>query len=255
MREALVRSRNTIAVQLAQRVGIDTVAELAERAGFDTPIARYPSSAIGASVVRPVDFVAAYSAFATGGVAVEPRYITRIEDRSGRIVYAAPDPQRSQAFDPRIAYIVRDILREAAERGSGAAARYIVPPHIAIAGKTGTTNDNVDVWFVGMTPTLVAGVWLGFDKPKPIMPGVGGGALAAPIWANMVSRYYGSRSAGEWAAPPDMSHAEFDRATGALADSTTPPERRYTEFFLPGTEPPFLRVNPWLLNWGRPLSR
>ena len=86
------------------------------------------------------------------------------------------------------------------------------------------------------------------------MPGVGGGALAAPIWANMVSRYYGSRGAGEWAMPPDMSHAEFDRATGALADSTTPPERRYTEYFLPGTEPPLLRVSPWLLSWGRPLS-
>jgi 1A family penicillin-binding protein len=251
MREALVRSRNTVAVEIGRAVGIDTIAALAGRAGFETPIAPYPSSAIGASVVRPVDFVAAYSAFATSGVAVEPRYITRIEDRAGRVVYSAHEPQRRQAIDPRIAYIVRDILREAAERGSGAAARYIVPQHIAVAGKTGTTNDNADVWFVGMTPSLVAGVWLGFDRPKTIMAGVGGGTLAAPIWATMITRYYGSRGAGEWAMPPDLTYAEMDRATGAPADTTTPPERRYTEYFLPGTEPPLLRASPWLLSWGR----
>ena len=256
IREALVRSRNTVAVQLGQQIGIDTVAALARRTGLETSIAPYPSSAIGASVVRPVDFVAAYSAFATNGVAVEPRYILRIEDRAGRTVYAAPEPQRRQALDPRVAYIVRDILREAAERGSGAAARYIVPPHIAVAGKTGTTNDNADVWFVGMTPTLVAGVWLGFDKPKTIMPGVGGGALAAPIWANMVKSYYGSRGAGEWMVPADLTYAEMDRATGALADAGTPADRRYFEYFIPGTEPPLLHANPWRIpQWGPVLFR
>jgi penicillin-binding protein 1A len=158
------------------------------------------------------------------------------------VVYSAAEPQRRAALDPRVAYIVRDILREATDRGSGAAARHIVPPHIAIAGKTGTSNDNVDVWFVGMTPTLVAGVWLGFDKPRTIMPGVGGGALAAPIWAHMVRRYYGSRSAGDWALPPDLPYAEMDRSTGAMTDADTPPERRYLEYFLPGTEPPLIRV-------------
>ena len=255
MREALVRSRNTVAVDVGQRVGIDTIASLTQRAGLETAISPYPSSAIGASVVRPVDFVAAYSAFATGGMAVEPRYITRIEDRAGRVVYSATEPQRRRALDPRVAYIVRDILREAAERGSGAAARYIVPSHIAVAGKTGTTNDNADVWFVGMTPTLVAGVWLGFDKPKAIMPGAGGGALAAPIWATMVKRYYGSGGAGEWALPPDIVYAELDRGTGTLADENTPSERRYIEYFLPGTEPPLLHVNPWRFPQMGPILR
>lgn len=251
LREALVHSRNTIAVQLGQQLGMDSVAALARRAGLETPIAPYPSSAIGASVVRPVDFVAAYSVFATNGMAVEPRYITRIEERSGRVVYTAGEPQRRQALDPRVAYIVRDMLREAAERGSGAAARHGVPRHIPVAGKTGTTNDNADVWFVGMTPTLVAGVWLGFDKPKTIVPGLGGGALSAPIWATMVSRYYGSRSAGEWTAPPDLFYAELDRATGAPTDETTSAERRHVEFFLPGTEPAALRGNPWRIpQWG-----
>jgi penicillin-binding protein 1A len=251
VREALVNSRNTIAVQLGLRVTMDSVASLVQRVGFDTPMFPYPSSAIGASEVRPVNFVGAFSVFATNGMAVEPRYVTRIEDRAGRVVYSASAPEQRQVIEPRVAYIVRDILREAAERGTGAAARRIVPAHIAIAGKTGTTNDNADVWFMGVTPTLVAGVWLGFDKRKTIMPGATGGSLAVPIWANMVAKYYGTGSAGDWAAPPELSYAELDRVSGQLADSTTPPEQRYIEYFLPGTEPPLLRVNPWKIpQWG-----
>jgi len=256
MREALIYSRNAVAVQLGLRVGMDSVAAFAQHVGFDTPMQPFPSSAIGASVVRPVNFVAAYSAFATNGRAVEPRYIVRIEDRSGRTVYSSPQPESRQVMDPRVAFIVRDILREAAERGTGASARRIVPPQIAIAGKTGTTNDNADVWFMGVTPSLVAGVWLGFDKPKTIMPGAAGGSLAAPIWANMVKAYYGSGSAGEWFAPAELSYAELDRETGQLVDSLTPPDRRYIEYFLPGTEPALLRINPWKIpQWGPFITR
>ena len=126
MREALIHSRNTVAVQLGQRVTMDSVAAFVQRVGFDTPMLPYPSSAIGASAVRPVNFVAAYSAFATNGNAVSPRYIMRIEDRAGHLVYSAPLPEQRQVIDPRVAFIVRDILREAAERGTGAAARRLV---------------------------------------------------------------------------------------------------------------------------------
>ena len=251
LRDALVYSRNTVAVQLGMRVSMDSVAELVNRVGIDMPMRPYPSSAIGASEVHPIDHVAAYSVFAAGGFAVEPRILTRIEDRGGRTTYAAPPPLPRLAIDPRAAFIVRDVLREAAERGTGAAARRIVPQNIPIAGKTGTTNDNADVWFVGMTPTLVAGVWLGFDKPRTIMPGAGGGTLAAPIWANMIARYYRGGSAGEWPPAPDVSFTEVDRLTGFLADSATPPERRQLEYFIPGTEPQALRINPWKIpQWG-----
>jgi penicillin-binding protein 2D len=251
MREALVHSRNPVAVQLAMRVTIDSVAELAHRAGIDTPIQPYPSSAIGASVVKPVDFVAAYSVFATNGFSVEPRYVLRIEDRGGRTVFSAAPPVPSRALDPAVAFIVRDFLRDAATRGTGAAARRIVPPEIPVAGKTGTTNDNADVWFIGFTPTLVAGVWVGFDKPKTIMPGAAGGTLAAPIWGAMMARYYANHAAGDWDAPPDVVIADLDRATGALADSTTPDDRRYTEYFVPGTELAVLHQNPWKIpQWG-----
>ena len=256
LRDALAFSRNTVAVQVGLEVGMDSVAALVARAGIDEPMAPYPSSAIGASVVRPVDFVAAWSVFATNGAAVEPRFVTRVEDRAGRTVFATPQPVAQQVLDPRVAFIVRDMLRDAASRGTGASARRIVPAHIDIAGKTGTTNDNADVWFMGMTPSLVAGVWLGFDRPRTIMPGAGGGSLAAPIWANMVARYYGRGSAGSWTAPPDISYAELDRLTGQLADELTPADRRYVEYFLPGTEPPILRVNPWKIpQWGAFITR
>jgi penicillin-binding protein 1A len=127
-----------------------------------------------------------------------------------------------------------------------------VPAAIPIAGKTGTTNDNADVWFVGMTPDLVGAVWLGFDQPTTIAPGAAGGSLAAPIWGQMIARYYGSLGsaalplASLWdATPPGLVYAELDRETGVVADSTTPPARRYVEFFLPGTEPAALKSDPW----------
>ena len=162
----------------------------AEHRACREAVARFDQTSFSKFLVQGRDAEAVLQRLCASDVAVPP----------GRVVYTAPDPQPRQVLDPRIAFIVRDILREGAERGTGAAARRIVPPQIAIAGKTGTTNDNADVWFMGVTPTLVAGVWLGFDKPKTIMPGAAGGTLAAPIWANMVASYYRGGSAGDWQA-------------------------------------------------------
>ena len=248
MREALIHSRNPVAVQLALRVGLDSMVAIAHRGGIESPIAAVPASALGASVVRPLDYVAAYTVWANLGSTVEPRLVTHVDDATGKTVFqrAASVPQ--SVIDPRIAFIVRDMMRDAAERGTGAPARRAVPANIPIAGKTGTTNDNVDVWFMGMTPDLVAGVWLGFDRPTTIAPGVAGGTLAAPIWGEMMAKYYAGRPApGPWIPPVGMITAELDRATGQLADSMTPAERRYTEYFLPGTEPEPLRSIPWRL--------
>jgi membrane carboxypeptidase/penicillin-binding protein len=248
MREALIHSRNPVAVQLALRVGLDSMVAIAHRGGIESPVAAVPASALGASVVRPIDYVAAYTVWANLGSTVEPRLVTRVDDASGKTVFqrAASVPQ--SVIDPRVAFIVRDMMRDAAERGTGAPARRAVPANIPIAGKTGTTNDNVDVWFMGMTPDLVAGVWLGFDRPKTIAPGVAGGSLAAPIWGEMMAKYYAGRPAPTpWVPPLGMITAELDRATGQLADTATPAERRYTEYFLPGTEPEPLRSIPWRL--------
>jgi penicillin-binding protein 1A len=248
LREALTHSRNPVAVQLALRVGLDSMAAIAHRAGIDTPIAEVPASALGASVVRPLDYVAAYTVWANMGSVVEPRIITRIDDTNGRVVLQRGPSTPQSVIDPRIAFIVRDMMRDAAERGTGAPARRAVPANVPVAGKTGTTNDNVDVWFMGVTPDLVAGVWLGFDRPKTIAPGVAGGTLAAPIWGEMMASYYANRPApAAWVPPLGMVTAELDRVTGQLADAATPAERRYTEYFIPGTEPEPLRSVPWKL--------
>ena len=246
LRQALTLSRNPVAVQLALRVGLDSMSAIARRVGISTPVMPVPASALGASAVRPLEYVAAYTLWANLGSVVEPRLVTRIDDAAGRTVYQRTPSVPRSVMDPRVAFIVRDMMRDAAERGTGGPARRAVPSSIQIAGKTGTTNDNVDVWFMGMTPDLVAGVWLGFDRPATITPGAAGGSLAAPIWGAMMARYYAGRAApSAWVPPQGLLTAELDRATGQLADATTPSEKRYTEYFVPGSEPEALRRVPW----------
>ena len=249
MREALVKSRNSVAVQLGLRTGIDSIAQLVQRLGISTPVAPYPSSAIGASAVSPLDLVSAYTVFDNLGSVVAPRFIERIEDRAGRTVWTAPASAPRFALDPRIAFIVRDMLRDVVTRGTATSVRRYVPERIPVAGKTGTTNDNTDAWFVGMTPEVVAGVWVGLDKPQPIAAhGAAGGALAAPIWGQMIAHYYQGRDAGSWNNPPaGLVAAQLDRDTGQLAIPATPPDKRYTEYFLDGTQP----QDPWSIwTWG-----
>ncbi|HJP87233.1 MAG TPA: PBP1A family penicillin-binding protein [Gemmatimonadaceae bacterium] len=257
LRDALAMSRNVVAVQVAMKLGMDSVAQVAYRMGITSPIAPYPSSAIGASVVQPLDLIAAYTTFANLGTPVEPRFIYRIEDRNHQTVFSREVRALAPALDPRATYVVRDMMRDVVERGTAAAIRRYLPSSIPAAGKTGTTNDNSDVWFVGLTPDLVAGVWLGFDKPTSIAPGAAGGSLAAPIWGKMVARYYASkpdlatRAAEQWAPPVGVIYGDFDRSTGQLATDQTPADQRYTEYFIEGTEPPPLRADPWkLFGWG-----
>jgi penicillin-binding protein 1A len=244
LREAITRSRNPVAVQLWQKLGADSVIALAKRFGLSTAIAPYPSSAIGASVVRPLDFVAAFTAFATLGTPIDPRLITRIEDHERRTVYEREVQTLPAALTPNAAWVVRDMMRDVVERGTAAAIRRILPGDVPVAGKTGTTDDNTDVWFVGMTPGIVAGVWLGFDRPQPIAQrGVAGGSLAAPVFALMLDRGGYARASEEWTTPPaGVATAVLDRHTGKLATAVTPADRRYVEYFITGTEPGALRV-------------
>ncbi len=247
MREALAQSRNPVAVQLALRLGLDSVVAMARRMGITSFIAPYPSSAIGASVVQPLDLVAAYATLDNGGSRIEARFITRIEDRAGQVVWQNPITSPQQVMDTKVAFIVRDMMRDAVDRGTATSVRRVLGSQIPVAGKTGTTNDNADVWFVGMTQDLVAGVWIGFDKPRTIAPGAAGGSLAAPIWARMVATAGVGRGGPPWVVPEGLLSAEMDRATGMLADTTTSVDRRYVEYFLAGTEPLPLRLDTWRL--------
>ena len=247
MREALARSRNPVAVQLWTQAGPDSVAALARRAGINTPIAANPANALGATALQPLDFIAAYAAFDNGGFAVSPRFVARVEDRTGRTVWAPAAPAPTPAIDPRVTFIMRDMMRDVVEHGTATSVRRFVPARVPVAGKTGTTSDNVDVWFVGMTPDLVAGVWLGFDHPQTITAGAAGGTLAAPVWGQMIARWYQGRAAGDgWTpVPPGVVSLVLDRQSGQPADTTTPDARKYTEYFLEGTEPGAQAFDPW----------
>lgn len=258
LRDALAKSRNGVSVQLGQRLGMDSIANLARRMGLSSKISLVPSSAIGASVVQPLDIVAAYTTFANLGTPVEPRFIYRVEDRNRKIVLSREVKALAPALDPRVTYVVRDMMRDVVERGTASSIRRYLPASIPVAGKTGTTNDNSDVWFIGLTPDLVAGVWLGFDKPVSITAGAAGGSLAAPVWGKMLARYYAakpeiltSRAAEQWTPPLGVIFGDVDRSTGELATDQTPADRRYTEYFVEGTEPAALRADPWkLFGWG-----
>jgi penicillin-binding protein 1A len=199
--------------------------------------------------VQPLDLIAAYTTFANLGTPVEPRFIYRIEDKSGKSVFSVAVRALPPALDQRTTFVVRDMMRDVVERGTASSIRRYLPASIPVAGKTGTTNDNTDVWFIGLTPDLVAGVWLGFDKPKTITPGAAGGSLAAPIWGKMMARYYAIArpSATSWTPPAGVIEGELDRVTGQMATLATPADRRYTEYFVEGTEPEPLKFDPWKL--------
>ncbi|NIP57967.1 MAG: hypothetical protein GWM92_02785 [Gemmatimonadetes bacterium] len=236
LRNALVRSSNVATVRVGMRLGIERVAEQARWLGITTPLPPYPSIFLGAADVAPVELVGAYAAFGNGGRRIRPHLITRIEDPRGREIWRAPE-EAVPVLDPRVAFLTLSVLQEVADRGTGWQVRargYDGP----VAGKTGTTNGGRDVWFVGMTPRLVAGTWLGFDRPAKIVPGAVGGSLAAPIWARFMDRAPGEWSRGPgWEAPPGMVRARVDEGTGFLATGSCPGSQVRDEWFLEGTEP------------------
>ena len=249
MREALVQSRNPVAVQLGMQVSIDSVSALAHRMGLDATIPPYPSSAIGTASVRPLDMATAFGAIANGGAAIKPRFVQRVEDRTGRTVWTPKVTPPQYAMDTRVAFVLRDMMRDVVERGTATSVRKYVSKEIPVAGKTGTTNGSTDVWFVGMTPELVGAVWVGYDKPKPIAGGqAAGGTVAAPIFGRAVQAYYATnRTSLPWTPPPGVVSMELDRDSGLPATPETLPAKRYTEWFVTGTEPGAIPVDVWKL--------
>jgi len=235
-RDALARSSNSGAVRVGQMAGTDNVINMARAAGISTKIPPYPSIFLGSAEVIPADFVAAYAAFGNGGNRVEPQLITRVEDAHGKVLWKAPQTG-TPAIDPGVAFLTLSAMEDVVDRGTGNSVRrrgFWLPA----AGKTGTTNDSKDVWFVGLTPDLVGGVWLGFDQPKTILPNASGGSLAAPVWADVMKAAYKDRpQPGGWTAPPTLVSAQVDAKTGGLATGNCPQEDVRVEYFVPGTEP------------------
>jgi penicillin-binding protein 1A len=237
MREAITRSKNAATVNLAQEVGIDRVVGAARDLGISGDIPRVPSTALGVAEVTPTELARAYAAFGNGGTLVEPHFIRRVEDRHGRVVWEAR-PNATRMIDPALAFVLTSMLQDVVRRGTGTAARvggYRGPA----AGKTGTTNDAADVWFIGYTPDLVGSVWIGMDERKTLVPGASGGTLAAPVWGRIMGRVYaGRRVPIGWSPPSGVSAAEVDLATGAVVGDDCPASgATYTEYFI--GRPPF----------------
>ncbi len=240
LRQALYRSINVVAVKLGQRVGVESVAQVASRMGIDSEIPRVPSTPIGAASVTPIEVARAYTTFANMGVRVEPRPILRIEDKEGRVLWEARE-DRERVLDERTAWIMLSILRDVVDRGTGnygVRQSGGVPFEIPVAGKTGTTNDATDTWFVGFTPEIVTATWIGFDRPKRIHRNAQGGITAAPVNGAVLSWYYADRPAPEpWARPAGLVQRRVDAETGLLATPWCPAPNLYSEVYLPGTEP------------------
>ena len=180
----LVDSRNTMSVRLGMRAGLDRIANMIERAGIATDPPRYPALCLGAFETSLKDITAAYTVFATGGVKLQPFIIDRVLDASGNVLYKSTRG-RIPVINPAAARMTATLLEEVVQRGTAARAGQLGLSGYG-AGKTGTTNNYLDAWFVGFDKNLTCGVWVGFDKPRPIMKGGYGGALALPIWVDIL---------------------------------------------------------------------
>jgi penicillin-binding protein 1A len=239
LRAALARSKNVPTVRLAAAVGTDDVARLARRAGIRSRIPDQPSMALGTGAVTPLELTAAYTAFARQGEAVEPRFVLRVERGDGKVVWGGERVRYRQVMDPEVAFLVTDILEDAVSGGTASAVRRVGFRGPA-AGKTGTTTDAADAWFVGYTPELVASVWIGFDMPRAVVDGATGGRLAAPVWGRMMRRIQAERGRPDpWDRPDRVLERPVDPTTGlVLAEGCRPVTGgAATEFFVKGLEP------------------
>ena len=234
MRRALMRSANAATVRVSRSVGEQRVIAAARRNGVASPLRPVPAIALGAVEVTPLELVTAYAPFANGGVRVVPRLVRRIEAADGTLLWAT-ETVRAPAMDPMDAYQMTSMLRAAVDYGTGRTIRSMGVKG-AVAGKTGTTNDGADVWFVGYTPTVVAGFWFGHDSPRSLSGDASGGRLAAPAWAEFYLNGWKERTpANAWRPPPGMVMRVIDGVTGELANEWCPVTQR--EWFKPGSEP------------------
>ena len=238
LREALRVSSNRASVALGQKIGMPAVVEMAHSCGIgDALIPPYPSSFLGAADVVPLELIAAFAPFANGGDRVLPRFIDEVRNPSGDVllkngIVTAP------ALKPAAAFIMASLLTDVVERGTGTGARAGVPRDLPVLGKTGTTNGAQDVWFIGATPDLVAGVWMGFDHPRPLGAAAAGGKLAAPVWARVMAAWQrGKPSPPPWQRPEGVEQHDVDTHTGGLATGGCPSQQVAREWFLSGSVP------------------
>jgi penicillin-binding protein 1A len=237
LRRGLLLSRNMVAIGLGLEIGEKAVRGEALRYGISTYVPEVPSMFIGAASVVPLEMVSAYTAFATLGVRSAPVGILRVEDEKGDIVWQ-PQVRRDRVTDIEPAWLLTNALTDVVKYGTGHNPVWAQGFTIPSGGKTGTTNDGTDVWYVGFTPELVTGVWIGLDQPQKIKARAAGGLLAAPAWTTFMKEVYERRPApADWVRPGGLLTREIDNTTGYRFTPFCPPQTRVWEWFLPGTEP------------------
>ncbi len=234
LRRALMRSANAATVRLSHAVGEKRVAAIARKAGIHSRLDPVPAMALGALEVTPLELAAAYVPFANGGSRVQPILVRRIETPDGTVLWSAPRTRTERILDPGEAFQLTSMLRSVVDGGTGSVLRNldVTGP---VAGKTGTTNNGADVWFVGYTPSIVAVVWFGYDSPRTIGTNATGGRFAAPAWAAFYRNGWKERPGTDWAPPPDLRSRTIDAINGDLANRWCPVTQK--EWFKPGTEP------------------
>jgi penicillin-binding protein 1A len=252
MRVGIEKSRNLMTVRLADQIGMPTVVDYAERFGIFDNLPPHLSFALGAAETTPLRLTAAYGMLVNGGKKIETTLIDRIQNRNGVTVYrhdvrpcpacnlssyaggappVIPDT-REQIADPASAYQITSMLRGVVLRGTGRRIAELGKP---LAGKTGTTNDNFDTWFVGFSPDLAVGVFVGFDQPRTLGPNDTGSSVAAPIFKHFMEQALANQPSVDFRIPPGVRMVWIDRDTGLR--STPGESNSILEGFKPGTEP------------------
>jgi len=229
-RQALARSRNLGTIQVGYQVGFDQVASLWRRVGVGTPPQAYPSIALGVFELTPLEVAQAYTLFTNDG-AVRPLHAIDRLAASGKALKPAPVKVK-QVARPDTTFLVTSMLRSVINEGTGAGARG-AGFTLDSAGKSGTTNDLRDAWFVGFTPELLTVTWVGYDDNQPL--GLSGTQAALPIWTEFMKRALAGRGNRMFEAPEGITWVEIDRDTGKLATPGCP--RTLSESFISGTEP------------------
>ena len=234
LREGLLQSRNLVSVRLLREVGVNKVREYAEKFGFDKQ--RLPadlSLSLGTASLNPLTNAAAYAVFANGGKKIEPYVIDRIVDRAGKILFKKQVKETQQVIDSRIAFIITDILKEAAARGT--AKKISALNRKDFAGKTGTTNKAESTWFTGYNEKIVTSVWMGFDQPKSLGDREFGSSTALPIWMDYKKEIIDLIPITNTMPPQGLSIVKIDRVSGGLAseESSDPIFEYFLEENLP----------------------
>ncbi|MGH6931536.1 MAG: penicillin-binding protein 1A [Dongiaceae bacterium] len=251
MRVGIEKSRNLMTVRIAQAVGMPKIVDYAKRLGVVDNLMPTLAMALGAGETTPLRMTAAYAMIVNGGKKITPTFIDRIQDRNGKTIFRhddrpcdgcqqvswgdQPPPRipenRAQIIDPRSAYQMVSILEGVVQRGTGTRVKAVGKP---LAGKTGTTNDSKDAWFVGFSPDLVVGVYVGFDNPASLGDKETGGAIAAPIFRDFMIEALADKPATPFRVPPGIRLVRVDLKSGQRKSSG---EGVILEAFKPGTEP------------------